>query len=275
VAVLGRGRGLGTVLRALRARGVRLDAIVASARPAGFDASQDAASAPDVTELRRSLQALTDDRVALSRALRRPLMIDRLGRHPLGDLLLGSLAAAFGDLAEASTWLGEQLGIDGSVLPVTTEPLMYAIDDGRLRFSPERPVVSPAVTGAVRDARLVLLAPGDLFAGVLAAAAVPAVAGALVGARGRVVWIANLAPASETLSDQLSTIRRHGVRVDAVLCDPRAPLCAADPAGGRLVADGVVLIPRSLCGPKADAHDRELLGDALTELLGTARYQHA
>jgi uncharacterized cofD-like protein len=236
-----------------------------------------------LADLRRSLEALTGDEVALARAIRRPLQIDRLGRHPLGNLVIQSLARAFGDLGKASAWLGEQLGIAGSVLPATIDPVNLVTETGelpsgasasisrapteRLRFVPEHPQVSAEVLSALKRADLVLLAPGPLWGSVLGTSAIPDVASALDGTRARVVWICNLEPeAGETASDHLDAFRRHGVRVDAVLYDPSATLHFS-PQG--LADQGVEALPHQLRNSKARRHDSDLLREALINLIGS------
>jgi uncharacterized cofD-like protein len=281
IVVLGRGRGLGSVLRTLRDFGIPLTVIVATAELADELRPEDHDGEPALSELRRSIEALTDDRAALARALRRPLTLDRLGSHPLGNLMLGSLAAAFGDLGVASIWLGDQLGIGGAVLPATTDPLSYVIEPERrisrraqagggpeprrLRLIPERPQTSRTATEAIADADLILLAPGSLFAGVLAVSAIPAIRQALRAAPGRVLWIGNLEyEAGDSLLDQLETLERHQVRIDGVLFDPDT-----DPPvrSERLVAHGVEAVPRKLGVLATGEYTYELLGAALGELL--------
>ena len=58
-------------------------------------------------DLRRSLESLSGEEGALVRAIRRPLTIERLGKQPLGNLVIASVASAFGDYETASRWLGE------------------------------------------------------------------------------------------------------------------------------------------------------------------------
>lgn len=281
LVVLGRGRGLGSVLRTLREFDNPLTVIVATAECADDGESTDSAGEPALSELRQSIEALTDDRAALARALRRPLTIDRLGSHPLGNLMLGSLAAAFGDLGVASIWLGDQLGIGGAVVPATVDPLSYVIEPERrgsrgtesaegselrrLRLIPERPQTSLTALDAIAEADLIVLAPGALFAGVLAVSAIPAIRQAVRAASARVVWIGNLQfEAGDSLHDQLEALHRHQVRVDAVLFDPETdPAVAPD----RLVAQGVEAIPRKLGVPATGEYSYELLGAALTELV--------
>jgi uncharacterized cofD-like protein len=280
LVVLGRGRGLGSVLRTLRDFDNPLTVIVATAESADGGPTDDQDGEPALSELRRSIEALTDDRAALARALRRPLTIDRLGSHPLGNLVLGSLASAFGDLGVASIWLGDQLGIGGAVVPATIDPLSYMIEPERrvsrrepvsgpeprrLRLIPERPQTSRTAIDAIADADLILLAPGALFGGVLAVSAIPAIRQAVRAAPGRVLWVANLEfEAGDSLHDQLDALQRHQVRVDAVLFDPETdPPVLPD----RLAALGVEAIPRKLGSPGAGEYSYELLGAALIELL--------
>jgi hypothetical protein len=109
------------------------------------------------------------------------------------------------------------------------------------------------------------MAPGTLFAGVLAVSAIPAIRQAVRAASARVVWIANLQfEAGESLHDQLDALHRHQVRVDAVMFDPDIDLGVAP---DRLVAQGVEAIPRKLGVPATGEYSYELLGAALTELL--------
>ena len=279
LTVIGRGGGLGTVLRALRRANVEIDVIVAVAEGPSPTATADDAL-PDeaaLSELRRSLQALAGDRAALARALRRPLSIDRLGRHPLGNLMLQSLNAAFDDLTAASEWLGDQLGIAGAVLPATSGPLRCEVEPGpngpRLRFEPPDPPVSDLVIAAIRGARWILLAPGAALPAVLPAAGVPTIAAELTDAPGQVLWICDCAPdAVGSLSEQLDALHRHGVRIDAVLYDPRA---RGNLDSRRLSALGIYEVPRRLLDAATGSHDRRLLLEALQELISSLGYQHA
>jgi uncharacterized cofD-like protein len=283
LVVLGRGQGLGSVLRTLRDFDNPLTVIVATAECADGGPPADHDGEPALSELRRSIDALTDDRAALARALRRPLSLDRLGSHPLGNLVLGSLASAFGDLGVASIWLGDQLGINGAVVPATIDPVSYVIeperrvshrgDSGggpalrRLRLIPERPQTSRTAIDAIAEADVILLAPGPLFGGVLAVSAIPAIRQAVRAASGKVLWVSNREfEAGHALDDQLDALQRHQVRVDAVLFDPdTVPPVLTD----LLAAHGVEAIPRRFGSAGNGEHSNELLGAALIELLGS------
>lgn len=289
VVVLGAGRGLGSVLRALGAVKGPLTVIVSIAYEGqGGDEPEQRLKGEGVGDLRRSLETLSQGPDPLLRALRRPLTIERLGRHPLGNLAIASAAAALGDYGQASLWLGEQLGIEAAVLPATTEPVRREVerfrqsDPGQPTGGPELPLLMlrfvgetiesprPAVA-AIKQARWALLAPGNMYRSVLATAAVPDIAAALRGTPARVVWIANLEPdpqepANLTAIDHLEILRAHDVRVDAVLHDPAAAL-KCDPA--ELERRGLESVSRPLCSTRSPAtHDPKRLRSALADLIG-------
>lgn len=287
IVVLGGGHGLASVLGSLGDGAGELSVIVTVADDGGSSGRfRQRAAGPAVGDLRRSLVSLSGEEVVLGRALRRPVTVGRLGRHPLGNLMILSIAEAFGDLAHATDWLGARLGISGRVLPATAEPVCLVGDaDGELifgetaigarlrvrhlRFVPACPAVSPAVVEAIERADLCLLAPGSLFTSVIATSALPTVASALARTTAPVVWICNLEPdaietAGMTGDDHLAALRRHGVRVDAALFDPGAELHLD---GGQLEADGVQPMPRPLQGARRGVHDRRLLRAAIGELL--------
>jgi uncharacterized cofD-like protein len=262
VVVLGAGPGQAAVLRVLREDDIRPTAIVSIAydtqekSPAGESGQRTA-----VDDLRASLEALASEEGALLRAIRRPLTIDNIGQQSLGNLVIDSIAHGFDDYAQASMWLGEQLGIAGAVLPATVTPVQRRIDTrkamrdrpglrGRMRFVGGSPRSPRAAVTAIARADWVLLAPGSLYRSVIATAAVPDVARALRSTRAAVLWIASPEPESGELGGlvgiaELELLRSHGIRVDAVLYD------CQDAHGfdrGELLNCGIEAIPRRLHG---------------------------
>jgi uncharacterized cofD-like protein len=277
------------VLRALRGHDRDLTVIVPIAHDANVSqAGQDHPGEGTVEDLRRSLEALSDEQGVLLRAIRRPLTVGRLGEQPLGNLVIGSVASAFDDYSTASRWLGEQLGIAGAVLPATTQPVFRELEAvgepsgvprggsgqelWRVTFRSENIEAPAAAVAAIKEARWVLLAPGSLYQSVLSTVAVPDVAAALARTRARVVWIANLEPgtrdtADVTGIDHLRALALHGVRVEVVLHDPAASL-RFDAAG--LQSFGVKSMPRALrSSHDARLHDPASLRAALGDLLGS------
>ena len=180
--VLGGGPGLAEVLRVLREDDIRPTAIVSIA----YDAEErmgDGGAIPKtpVDDLRSSLEALAPEDGALLRAIRRPLAIKSVGPQRLGNLVIDAIAHGFGDYAQASTWLGERLGIAGAVLPATVGPVQRRIDisqgmsplarAGRLVFVGGSLRSPRAAVAAIEHAQWVLLAPGSLYRSVIASGA--------------------------------------------------------------------------------------------------------
>lgn len=288
VAILGGGHGLAAVAQCLRDDCCELTAVVATSDDGGSSGElRRHREGPAVGDLRRSLIALTREEVTLARGMARSLTINRVGKHPLGNLMIRSLADALGGLEAASEWLCGQLEVTGKVLPACDEPVTLVGETAgggapihgesaiaaagatvqRLGFSPARPKVPAAVVEAIGQADWILLAPGSLFTSLLATAALPDVAGALAQTSARVLWIANLALDRETrgmtAGDHLAALRRHRVRVDSVLYDEDAQLrFSAD----ELVREGLEPLPRRLCLDQAPTHEPALLRAALLAL---------
>lgn len=267
------------MLRALRGEDCLLTAIVSLASGPQPEPDDPAAGAT-VEDMRRSLEALAGHQGPLLRAIRRPLTVEPVGTHPLGNFVIASLAGGLGDHRAASCWLGRRLEARGEVLPATMAPVRRVVERGgeqgspgesrRLRFEGECLEAPPDAIAAIRDARWALLAPGALYRSVLSAAAPPDVARALRRTRAHVVWIANLEPdPGETgaLSplEHVLALRRHGVRVDAVLHDPDASLHFDTDA---LAHESTLSIRRAMRDPGGRAvHDSERLRVALRELI--------
>ena len=287
VVILGGGHGVAVVLRALGEHDLNLTVVVTAADDGGSSGElRDLWGGPAVGDMRRSLIALAGEEGAPGRALAAPVTISRFGRHPLGNLVLCSLAKAFGDLETAGEWIGEQLDISAYVLPATAQPvtLLAVVGDevirgesaigatsegiDRLRFDPEHPDVPPPVLDAIGQADWVLLAPGSLFTSVLAVCAVPDIATALADTPAHVLWLCNLEPQipetdGMSAPDHLGSLRRHGVRVDAVLYDPAARLHFS-PA--ELAAADLPGFAYALQSEQPRRHDPVLLSAALHDL---------
>ena len=134
-----------------------------------------------------------------------------------------------------------------------------------------------ATCESIDQADIVFLGPGSLFTSVLAVSALPDVAATLARTAARVVWICNLEPeaietAGMTARDHLAALRRHGVRVDAVLYDPGAKLHFE---AERLACEGLEPLPRFLRSIHQGVHDPALLSMALEEICTRPRRRDA
>jgi len=163
----------------------------------------------------------------------------------LGDirkcLILTGLIDAMGDLVLGVREAAQLLGARGDVLPATTEPVVLKAEAGHgtvagqvavmgtggirtVSLVPEDALAPPLALERIAEADQVVIGPGSLFTSVLAAVAVKGIAEAVASSEAPVVYVCNLRPQiPETeaydVAAHVAALARHGVAVDAVVCD--------------------------------------------------------
>ena len=161
-------------------------------------------------DIRNCLVALADDESLLGTLFQHRFADGDLSGHPFGNLFLAALAEVTGNFDLAVQECSRVLKIRGRVLPSTLEQirLWAEREDGeavcgetriaagrgacrRVWLEPEPAAHGPALE-AIQEADLILLGPGSLFTSVLPHLAVPGLAEALVGARGRRAYVCNV-----------------------------------------------------------------------------------
>ncbi|MBS4103690.1 gluconeogenesis factor YvcK family protein [Tsukamurella paurometabola] len=259
IASLGGGHGLFATLRAGRALGADITAIVTVADDGGSSGrlrSELGIIPPG--DLRMALAALMpdDDRGEFWAGI----LQHRFGGggamagHPVGNLLLAGLCEVLGDPVDALDAIADRFGVQGRVLPMVPGPLRIEADVTGLEDDPRlsrviRGQVAVAVTpGQVRRVRLlpahpeacadaveaimaadvVTLGPGSWFSSVIPHVLVPEQVDALRRTNARRVLILNLAPEPEETGGysperHLHVLAAHadGLRFDDVLVDAR------------------------------------------------------
>ena len=195
---VGGGTGQPQVLRALRAHGWNLAAVVAMADDGGSTGiirrAMDAVPPGDV---RNCLAALAGDPSSpMVRAFQRRLPV--AANHPLGNLLLATLAEECGSFLDAVRLLEQTLGCIGHVHPSTTENVILqgitrdgrrisgedmighgACTLARVWLSPGEPAACEDAVEAIRGADVVILGPGSLFTSIIPNVLVPGIAQAI------------------------------------------------------------------------------------------------
>ncbi|GAA4739712.1 uridine diphosphate-N-acetylglucosamine-binding protein YvcK [Gordonia alkaliphila] len=182
-----------------------------------------------------------------------------LAGHPVGNLLLSGVDEYCGDLVSALDELVDLFGIDGRVLPMSTEPLVIEADVTgleedprmsrvirgqvavattpgvvrRVRLTPEAPAACPAALAAIAAADVVTLGPGSWFSSVIPHVLVPEQLEALRTTAARKVLFVNLvAEPGETtgfsLERHLHVLNAHSgsLPIDDIVVD-----AASVPAG--------------------------------------------
>jgi uncharacterized cofD-like protein len=293
VVALGGGHGLAVTLAALRLLGVEPTAVVTVADDGGSSGRlrRDLGLLPP-GDLRKAMLALADPAAEVRELFAYRFERGDLAGHNLGNLALAALTDLEGGFLEALQAASRWLGVHGQVLPATLVPVRLCGQvDGRhvegqvaimtatgrvesVWLEPRSPAAVPAAVAAVRGADLVLLGPGSTFTSVVPNVLVPELAGALVDAADRLVYICNLeAQPGETSGfppeAHLAAILDHcpGLRVATVLCQrPRDAAGAAREVAAFAVLGAAVVHAEVAADDAPGRHDAARLATALKEL---------
>lgn len=159
-----------------------------------------------------------------------------LAGHALGNLIITALADIEGSFPAALDAAGALLGSRGRVVPSTLDDVVLSAEDvegarvvgqrnvaesvtpiARVRFVTQGPTGAyPPAAEAIADADLVVVGPGSLFTSIIPNFLVDGIRGALLAARGRVVYVCNVAnQRGETTgmdaADHIDALSRHGL----------------------------------------------------------------
>lgn len=219
IVVIGGGTGTYTVLSGLREYPVELSAIISMADSGGSNrVLRDEFGILPTSDIRQALVALSDDRG--DREIFRSLFAYRfhqgigINGMTFGNLFMAALADILGSQLKAIEETKKILHIKGEILPVTLIDVQllaryenghqvvgeHYIDepkhDGRLQIVeletiPKAKAYPPA-TGAIKDADLVVIGPGDLYTSIVCNLIIDGIPQALKKTKGKVVYIMNL-----------------------------------------------------------------------------------
>ena len=235
VVVIGGGTGAPVSIRALLALGYRVSAVVAMADDGGSSGVlREQAGIVPPGDIRKCLVSMADDsRQTWARAFERRLPSTQ--DHPLGNLILTTLADVTGSLPEAIHMAGELLNIRGRVYPSTLqciELIGQTVDGQQLQgqavltrstntladvsLNPTDPKANDEAIAAILSADLVVLGPGSLFTSIIPNLLVPEVLAALEQSPAVKVFVCSLADMQgETRAmsalDHVQTLLRHGM----------------------------------------------------------------
>lgn len=224
VVVIGGGTGTHTVLKGLKRyqKQLHISAIVTMADSGGSTGRlRDEFGQLPVGDARMALVALASDADSHDNLLRDLFLYrfakgDGLSGHNFGNLLLVALTEILGSEEAAIRAAGKVLRVQGSVIPVTNEPVdleatyadgtvvtgEHSIDEPTIPQQTEHRItklnVVPDATineqaeQAILDADMIVLGPGDLYTSVLANCVVEGVSSAIRHSSAKVVYVSNL-----------------------------------------------------------------------------------
>lgn len=222
VVALGGGHGLAASLQALRRLTKEVTAVVTVADDGGSSGRlRTELGALPPGDLRMALAALAGDdewgRTWEALLQHRFGGDGPLAGHAVGNLLLVGLAEVTGDPVRALDLTARLLGLDGRVLPMTTERIEIVAEVGGLgpetvevrgqvevattpgrvcavSLDPAEPPATPEAVDAIRNAEWVVLGPGSLFTSMVPHLLVPGLRDAIAATAARRVLVLNLVP---------------------------------------------------------------------------------
>lgn len=303
VVALGGGHGLSASLSALRDVAAEVIAIVTVADDGG-SSGRIRAELPVLPpgDLRMALAALAaeDDGNWVGEFQHRIGGQGALAGHPVGNLLITGLMDRLGDPVAALALAGRLLGAQGTVLPMSTEPLRLIADvrdpDGelsqvvgqhevaihpghveRVGLLPRDAPACPEALAAIESADAIVLGPGSWYSSVIPHLLLPELSEALRTARGRIIVTLNLVQQegeTDGFSPQehLRVLRDYAphLRIDTVLAETRA-VPDVEALELAVAQCGASLVLASVADPADQArHERRALATAYRAVLSSA-----
>jgi uncharacterized cofD-like protein len=215
IVVIGGGTGTFTVLQALRDSPVNLTAIVSTADDGGSTGIlRDELGVLPPGDFRQALVALADDSQVLRKLFTYRFTEGGLKGHSFGNLFISALEKVTGSFDQAILEAGKILSIQGTVLPVTTDHMRLQAEtsEGKVvkgehaieeyiwsegpslqRFWVEPPcTLHPLAREALREADLIVIAPGSLYTSLVPNFLVTGMNQALASSKAPVVTVINL-----------------------------------------------------------------------------------
>lgn len=218
IVVIGGGSGTSAVLRGLKHWTTQVSAVVTMFDSGGSSGLlQQEFGYPPLGDLRQCILGLCEDTEA-NRSLRELLDFrfnrdSSLNGHSLGNLLLAALTTLGKDLELAVDEMARLLRITGQVVPVSLDraDLCAELEDGRLLrgestidlrrqrdprimrvFLDPGVSANPKAIGAILDADVVVLGPGDLYTSIIPNLLVDGISEALAATQATRVYVCNL-----------------------------------------------------------------------------------
>lgn len=249
IAVIGGGTGSFTLLTGLKEYTAALTALVNMADNGGSTGQlRDELGVLPPGDVRQCLVALSDA-PKLRDLFNYRFDEGTLKGHAFGNLFLTALEKMTGNFAEGVEVAGEVLNVTGSVEPITLTnvTLMMRTKAGETRgefsigesdLKGERPklwlepeaTLNPKALNAIKEADIVVVAPGNLYGSLAPALIVPGVGEALAASKAFKVYVCNLVtkPGQTNgyeVSDFASEVERLAGTpfLDAVLFNTRQP----------------------------------------------------
>ncbi|WP_066192390.1 MULTISPECIES: gluconeogenesis factor YvcK family protein [Gracilibacillus] len=235
VVVIGGGTGMPVVLRGLKQHPIDLSAIVTVADDGGSSGRlRTELEMPAPGDIRNVIAALSDVEPMLMHLFQhRFTKGNDLSGHSMGNLLLAAMTSVTGDFYTGIKEISRVLNVKGNIYPIANQNMFLhaEYEDGqivvgesnipkenkrikRVFLKPNPVLPLPEAVTTIREADLVVIAPGSLYTSILPNLIVPQIGRALYETKAKVVYVCNvMTQAGETndytASDHVQAIMDH------------------------------------------------------------------
>ncbi|HEY9585349.1 MAG TPA: gluconeogenesis factor YvcK family protein [Candidatus Paceibacterota bacterium] len=215
VVIIGGGTGTFTVLSGLKHYGVDLTAVVTMADDGGSTGRlRDEFGVLPPGDLRQCLVALSEADQVMRKLFNYRFDKGELAGHAFGNIFISTLEKVTGSLDRALDVAGRILNIRGRVIPVTLSKVSLvaelkngkvlhgesALSDYQLvsRFGVKKIFLTPKAKAnpkalrAIKEADLIVVGPGNLYASLIPNFLVAGIGRALIASKAKKVYVANL-----------------------------------------------------------------------------------
>ncbi|WP_112181830.1 MULTISPECIES: YvcK family protein [Paraliobacillus] len=235
VVVIGGGTGMPVLLRGLKEYPIDLSAIVTVADDGGSSGRlRTEMSMPAPGDIRNVIAALSEvEPMLLQLFQHRFVNGNGLSGHSMGNLLLAAMTSVTGDFYDGIKEISRVLNVKGNIYPIANQNMFLhaEMEDGeiiagesniplagkvikRVFLKPEIVLPLPEAIVAIKEADLVVIAPGSLYTSTMPNLIVPEIGDALRDARGKVVYVCNVMTqegetTGYTAADHVKAITQH------------------------------------------------------------------
>ncbi|MGP4068882.1 gluconeogenesis factor YvcK family protein [Halobacillus sp. B29] len=213
VVVIGGGTGLPVLLRGLKNLPIDLSAIVTVADDGGSSGKlRNEMAIPAPGDIRNVVAALSDaEPMLLDLFQHRFADGNGLSGHSMGNLLLAALASMTGDFYQGIKEISRVLNVRGHIYPIANHSMnLHAeMEDGtivtgessiprqqkkikKVFVSPTPVQPLPEAVRAIKEADLIVIAPGSLYTSILPNIIIPEIGQALRDTKAKVTYVCNV-----------------------------------------------------------------------------------
>ncbi|QKY69899.1 YvcK family protein [Lentibacillus sp. CBA3610] len=235
VVVIGGGTGMPVLLRGLKDLPIDLTALVTVADDGGSTGQlRNQMSIPAPGDIRNVIAALSDAEPMLLELFQHRFAVGNgLSGHSMGNLLLAAMTSVTGNFFTGIQEISRVLNVKGEIYPISNDSMsLHAkMDDGtvvsgesniplagkkieRVYLSPQPVQPLPDAVEAIKNADLVVVAPGSLYTSILPNLIIPQIDVALGETKANVVYVCNVMTqegetTGYTAADHVQAIRGH------------------------------------------------------------------